>query len=264
MTEPRTPVPTLLVERTDGVLTLTLNAPEVRNSLGAPGLQDALLEGLAELERDPKLGAMVITGAGGNFSSGGDLRKLGELTEAELRDRMSYGAWVYRRIALIDKPIIAAVEGAAFGAGLGLAACCDFVVAARSARFCAAFARVGAMPDAALFWSLPLRVGVTRARNMMCFAEEVSAAAGLASGLVDRIAEDGAACAEAQRLAGRMAAGPTRVFGKIKAGLRRAPMSIEDALAFQIDNAPPLFASADFKEGANAFLEKRKPVFRGR
>ena len=243
---------------------LRINAPSVRNSLSAPGVLDGLLTGLDELEADPELRCAIITGEGGSFSSGGDLRRLSGASEAELRATMTRGAWLYRRIALGSKLVLAAVDGPAFGAGLGLAACCDLVVAGATARFCCVFARVGAMPDAALFWSLPARVGLSQARRMMLFADEFGGSQALDMGLADHFVADGPALPAAQQMAERLAGGPGRVYGRIKAGLRQSPMSLEQALDFQLDNAPGLFASEDFREGANAFFEKRKPVFRSR
>jgi enoyl-CoA hydratase/carnithine racemase len=256
--------PPVIVTRGDGHLVLTINAPHKRNSLSVPGVQEGLTAGLAELERDDELRCAIITGAGAAFCSGGDLAELSAGTEAETRARMTANTWLYRRIAHIDKLVIAAVDGPAFGAGLGLAACCDLIVAGATARFCCAFVRVGAMPDAALFWSLPARVGVANARRMMLFADELNGAQGLAMGLVDRHVPDGPALPAAVALAQQLANGPGRAYGRIKAGLRESPMALDRALGFQLDNAPGLFASADFKEGANAFFEKRKPVFRGR
>ncbi len=107
----------VITSRADGVLTLLINAPTIRNSLSAPGVLDALLSGLDELERDPGLRVAIIGGMGGNFCSGGDLRQLSGGSEPEIRARMTRSAWLYRRIALADKLVIAAVEGAAFGAG---------------------------------------------------------------------------------------------------------------------------------------------------
>ena len=251
----------VLVERSAGVLQLTINAPQARNSLQSPGVLEGLLAGLEELERDDSLRCAVLTGAGGAFCSGGDLRQLAAGTEDEVRGRMTRNAWLYRRIALADKLIIAAVDGPAYGAGLGLAACCDLVVAGQSAAFCSAFTRVGAMPDAALFWSLPARVGTAQARRMMLMATEVRGEQALAMGLADEFVPAGDALPAAQALAQRMAQGPGRPYGRIKAGLRQAPMSLEQALGYQLDNAPGLFASPDFHEGAAAFFEKRKPVF---
>lgn len=255
------PQPPVIVTRESGVLQLAINAPEFRNSLQAPGVMDALLAGLDELEQTPTLRSAVITGTGGAFCSGGDLRQLSAGTEAEVRARMTRNAWLYRRIALSDKLLVAAVDGPAYGAGLGLATCCDLIVAGQTAAFCCAFTRVGAMPDAALFWSLPARVGVANARRLMLMAKEVRGAEALAMGLADEHVADGSALTAAVELARQIAQGPMQAYGRIKAGLRQSPMSLEQALGFQLDNAPGLFAGVDFKEGAAAFFEKRKPVF---
>ena len=261
MTTSSSPSDAVLIERQDGVIQLTLNAPRNRNSLQSPGVYEGLMAGLDELERDTRLRAAIITGTGGAFCSGGDLRTLAQGSEDEVRAAMTRNTWLYRRIALSDKLVLAAVDGPAYGAGLGLAAACDWVVAGATAQFCCAFTRVGAMPDAALFWSLPARVGVARARRMMLWASEVGGAEALASGLADDFAVDGSALPLAQTWARKAAQGPIRAYGRVKAGLRQAPMSIEQALGFQLDNAPALFASADFKEGAAAFFEKRAPRF---
>lgn len=251
------------MERKAGVLQLTIDVPALRNSMAAPGVLEGLLAGLDELENDKELHCAVLTGAGGTFCSGGDLRQLADSTEAETRARMQANASLYRRIALSEKLLIAAVDGPAYGAGLGLATCCDLIVAGETARFCSVFVRVGAMPDAGLFWSLPRRVGVTKARQMMLFAEEIDSAEAVAIGLADRCAESGSALLVAHEMAQRLVRGPGRAFSRIKAGLCEAQMGMEQALAFQLEHAPGLFASEDFKEGAAAFFEKRKPVFRG-
>ncbi len=252
---------TLLTERHGAVLQLTLNAPHNRNSLQTPGIYEGLMSGLEQLECDPTLRVAIITGAGGAFCSGGDLRQLADGSEDEVRVRMTRNTWLYRRIALSDKLIVAAVDGPAYGAGLGLASACDLVVAGQTAVFCCAFTRVGAMPDAALFWSLPSRIGVAQTRKMMLWASEVKGEEALAKGLADEFVSDGSALPLALDMAQRVAQGPIRAYGRIKAGLRQSPMSLQQALDFQIDNAPGLFDSADFKEGAAAFFEKRMPRF---
>lgn len=254
----------VIMTATDGVLQIVINAPEARNSLSAKGVVDGLLAALDRLERDPELRCAVLTGAGGAFSSGGNLNELSSLSEAQVRAQMNTNTWLYRRIALCDKLVIAAVDGPAYGAGLGLATCCDWIVAGETAAFCSAFVRVGAMPDAGLFWSLPSRLGAGGARRMMLLGNEVRGAEAMAIGLADDFVCDGPALAAAMILAGRFAQGPTRAYGRIKAGLRQGPMSLEQALQYQLDNGPGLFASEDFREGARAFLEKRKTFFKGR
>ena len=250
------------IERNGQVLQLSIDAPAARNALSAPGVLSGLLLGLDMLEQDSDLHCAIITGAGGAFCSGGDLRQLSSGDEDSVREQMRRSTWLYRRIALSDKLVIAAVDGPAFGAGLGLAAACDLVVAGPTARFCCAFVRVGAMPDAALFWSLPARVGIGQARRMMLLATEIDATQAISCGLADHRAADGTtALAEALVLAQQLARGPQRAYGRIKNGLRQSPMSLEQALNYQLDNAPGLFASADFREGAAAFFEKRTPRF---
>ncbi|MBV9522435.1 MAG: enoyl-CoA hydratase/isomerase family protein [Alphaproteobacteria bacterium] len=254
----------VLVAIEDGIMTATLNVPQMRNAISAPGMREGLTAAVDRFFEDDGLSVLILTGAGGAFSSGGNLNRLKEMDAATLRRTIENGSWLYRRIILGEKPVLAAVEGAAFGAGLGLAIACDTVVAARDARFCASFVRIGGFPDAALFWSLPWRVGPARARQLMMFGEEVGGEEAVRIGLADRLAEPGHALAEARRLAKALADGPPLAIGRIKGAIRQAPMSLEAALQLQLDNAPQLFSSEDFREGAAAFLEKRKPRFRGR
>lgn len=263
MTDADTPAP-MLIGMDGGVMTVTLNAPRLRNSMAAPGLKTALHAAVERFAVHDTARVLVLTGAGGAFSAGGDLKQLRELDPIALRQRLAHGAKLFRCIVQGEKPVIAAVEGPAFGAGLGLVAACDVVVAARDARFCAAFVRVGAMPDAALFWSLPWRVGPAKARDLMMFADELDGVEAVRIGLADRLVEPGQALAEAQRLACRLVEGPSIALRRIKATIRHAPMSFDQALQAELDNAPQIFATEDFREGAQAFLEKRKPRFQGR
>ncbi|HUK09603.1 MAG TPA: enoyl-CoA hydratase-related protein [Stellaceae bacterium] len=258
------PAKPLIVERAERVMTLTINAPETRNSLSAPGVREAMAAALQEFAASVDLHVLIITGTGGAFSSGGDLNRLKDINAIESRASQERSNWSIRQIVLGEKPVIAAVEGAAFGAGLGLAAAADLVIAAEGARFCSAFVRIGAIPDYGLFWSLPFRVGPAKARQMMMLGEEIDAAEALRLGLADKLVAKGEALAEARKIAQRLASGPPLAIRRIKSLTRYAPMDFERALQVQLDNAPQIFSSEDFHEGARAFLEKRKPVFRGR
>jgi enoyl-CoA hydratase/carnithine racemase len=258
------PADAVLIAIEDRVMTATLNVPGMRNSLSAPGVRDGLDAAVERFFADDGLSVLILTGADGAFCSGGNLNRLKEMDATQLRHVIESTAWLYRRIILGEKPVLAAVEGAAYGAGLGLAIACDTVIAARNARFCASFVRIGGFPDAALFWSLPWRVGPARARQFMMLGEEIGGEEAVQIGLADRIAEPRAALDEARRLAKRLADGPQLAIRRIKSAIRQAPMDLEAALQLQLDNAPQLFASADFREGASAFLEKRKPHFTGR
>ncbi|CAN5625686.1 hypothetical protein BH23PSE1_BH23PSE1_02040 [soil metagenome] len=156
----------VLLARQGALAVVTLSEPAKRNALTIP-LRQALLAALDELGADPECRAIVLTGAGGAFCSGGDLSAMRPDDPLGSRRRLAMVHDIVRRIAAGPKPVIAAVEGPAFGACLALAACADIVVADPAARFCASFARLGLMPDAGLLWSLPPRVGLGLARRLI-------------------------------------------------------------------------------------------------
>ena len=168
-----------------------------------------------------------------------------------------------RMIAAGPKPVIAAVEGHAAGAGLCIAAACDIVVASREARLSCTFNKIGLFPDLGGAWSLPLRMGLGRAKLLMMTGRTIDAAEGQRMGLVEQIAEPGQALADALALAQEMTALSPLSNGMVKAVLARGPMALEDLLASETDAQAALYGSADFQEGRQAFLAKRKPVFKG-
>ena len=254
----------VLIENRDKVAVVTLNAYAMRNSLGAPGVREGLIDAIERFEADPALRVLVLTGGGGVFSAGGNLDALRRIRdEQKILRRLEGGAPLMERMLTSDKLYIAAVEGPAFGAGLGLAASCDLMVAADGARFCAAQIRVGAAPDGALWWSLPFRVGAGRARRILLTGEEVSRDDALHMGLADIGAAQGEALTVALGLAERLAAGPPLAQASVKRMARERPDDILECLRVEREIAAHTFASDDFLEGASAFLEKRAPRFTG-
>ena len=252
--------------KTEGpVAVATIDAPRARNSMGAPGIRAGLIEAIAAFEADPALRVFILTGAGPVFSAGGDLRALREIRDrAGMEARIAGADGLIGTILRSPKLYIAAVEGPAFGAALGLVAGADHVVAAEGARFCAAQARVGAAPDGGLFWALPLRVGRAAARRMLMTGEEVDLPRAVALGLVDETAPEGGALAAARARALRLAAGAPLAQATVKRFFAEGPTEMGEVLAWEREAAVDAFLSEDFLEGANAFLEKRRPEFKGR
>lgn len=252
--------PALLVERQGAVAVLTMNLPEKRNAL-APALYRGLAEHLTALQDDATCRAIVLTG-GKHFCAGGELGGLSPVT-LEMRANMRAGHQVLRAIVGGRIPVIAAVEGAAFGAGLALASACDFIVADSVSKFGAVFGKVGLMPDWGALWTLPQRVGLGPAREMLMFSEVLDGVAAKAIGLVDFLVADGAVFEHALERAQRLAKAAPGPIGAIKSFLGRAPLSFDSMLDWEADMQALLTGTRDFAEGRDAFLEKRAPVFTG-
>jgi 2-(1,2-epoxy-1,2-dihydrophenyl)acetyl-CoA isomerase len=251
----------LLTERRGAVAVLTMNLPQRRNAL-APALYQGLERHLRELQDDPSCRAIVISG-GKHFCAGGELDGLSDVA-LEMRASMRAGHRVLRAIVGGRIPVIAAVEGAAFGAGLSLAAACDVVVADTQSKFGAVFSKVGLMPDWGALWTLPQRVGLARARRMAMFAEVIGGAEAKAIGLADFLADDGGVMPEALRCADRLAGAAPGSLAATKAFLARAPLAFDALLDWEADAQSLLIGSSDFAEGCKAFAEKRTPVFTGK
>lgn len=251
----------VLVERHGSVAVVTLNQPRRRNALSKM-LCAELSRTLSELQDDPELRALVLHG-GAQFCAGGDLSDLDDPPVA-MRQAMLEGHRNVRMLTGGHLPVVAAVEGNAFGAGFSLAMACDFVVADEDSAFCAAFGRVGLQPDYGLLWSLPQRVGIGLAREIVMFCEPVKGTQAQQIGLIDRLAERGQVLAQAIAHAQRLAKLPPGTVATTKAILSRLPMSLDTMLAWEADTQSLLLGTADFAEGVKAFVEKRAAVFTGR
>jgi len=252
----------VLVTRDGAVAIVTLNEPTKRNAL-TMDLRLALLDTLDELIADPACRAIVLAGEGGAFCSGGDLSAMRPDDPMGARRRIGIVHDIVRRIAKGPKPVIAAVEGAAFGAGLALATASDVVVADPGAKFCASFAKVGLMPDAGLIWSLPPRVGLGTAKRMMLEAPVIGGEEAKALGIVDVLAPAGTVRDIALARAHAMARLAPLSIAMTKAAFARGTDDLDRVLAYEMDGQPMLFATADHAEGRKAFSEKRDPQFRG-
>jgi 2-(1,2-epoxy-1,2-dihydrophenyl)acetyl-CoA isomerase len=258
---------TILFNLADGVATLTLNRPDRLNSITVE-MHEEIAAALTTVERDGTARALLITGAGRGFCAGQDLNLRDSLADGEFDAGAAlehYYNPLVRRLRALKKPVIAAVNGPAAGAGANIAFACDIVVAARSASFLQAFCRLGLVPDAGGSWVLPRLVGSARAMGLAMLGESLPAEQAAQWGLIWKVVDDDKLMAEARSLAQKLAHGPTRGLGLIKEALNR---SLENALDAQLDLERDLqreaARTAVFREGVAAFLEKRPPNFTGR
>jgi 2-(1,2-epoxy-1,2-dihydrophenyl)acetyl-CoA isomerase len=249
--------------RDGAVLTLTLNRPDVLNAFNA-AMHGALAAGLKEA-RDPEVRAVVVTGAGRGFCVGQDLTEFraapGDIGE---RLRSGYHPNILALRAL-EKPVLAAVNGPAAGAGLSLAAACDIRIAAESAAFVPAFIGIGLVPDSGGSWHLERLLGAARAFEWMASNRKLAAAEALEWGLVSEVVPDEAFTGRAAELAAEWAARPTVGVGMTKRLFEGASgHTLEEQLEREAQLQSAATKTEDFREGVDAFLEKRPPEFRGR
>lgn len=245
-----------------GVQVIRLNYPAKRNALSLE-LRAELLAAMEAAMADPAVRALVLTGSGGAFCAGGDISSMQNVAGVSGRQRLANLHRLARLVLTGPKPVIAAVEGYAYGAGMSLALLCDQVVAASDAKFCCSFGKIGLMPDMAALWTVPQRVNAGWVKRLLMLAEEIDGDTAGRIGLVDQVTAPGEALTAALALAGQFAALAPLPVGFIKAALARGPQPLEALLAQEADGQALLFNSADFAEGRDAFLAKRKPVFTG-
>jgi 2-(1,2-epoxy-1,2-dihydrophenyl)acetyl-CoA isomerase len=256
-------VPEVETQTNGGVLTITLNRPDVLNAFD-DAMQEGFRAALTEA-RAADVRAVVLTGAGRGFCVGQDLNEFkddaGDIAE-RLRTTFNPNVLALRSL---EKPVLAAVNGAAAGAGLALACACDLRLAASSATFVPAFINVGLVPDTGASYFVGRLLGYARAFEWLCSGRRLSAADAHAWGLVAEVVEDGRLQTRAGEVAGVLAALPTRAIGMTKRLLERAPLStLEEQLELEAQLQAAAAKGEDFAEGVAAFLEKRDPRFSGR
>lgn len=246
--------------REDGLVVITLDEPERKNPLGHP-VRLALVRALSEAEADDCVKAVVLTGAGGNFSVGGDIRDQGTRGPAEQRERFATVKDMVGRMVRFSRPLVVAVEGWAAGGGFALAMACPTVVVAREARFTAAFTKIGLIPDMGLLATLPARVGPAKARRIISSNRVIGAEEALALGMADEMAEPGEALARACELALEEADTAPLPRQFIADWFAR---DVDAALDYERSLQPMLLGSEDAAEGRRAFFEKRPARYQGR
>ena len=246
----------------NGVGTITLNRPESRNALSLE-MRAGMAAAVAQMRDDASVKAVIITGAGGAFCSGGDISLMmqGGVTSVGNRERMrALHVW-FRELVNLEKPVIAAVDGAAFGAGLSLALGCDFVLATRRAKFCAVFGRIGLVPDLGAMHLLPRIVGQQRAKELVFTARTVGVDEAKALGMVFDIVEDGAALqAAALQLATRLTEASTVAIGMAKNIMNQAFELNAQSMAELESYAQSICRDSDYHKDAIARFKNKEPM----
>ena len=257
---------TILYDTHDDVLRITLNRPERLNAL-TDTMRHELIDAFTRAGAEDEVRVVVLMGAGRGFCSGADLvaaLESGEPVDFGQALRTTYNPLV-RQMRGLPKPIIAAVNGVAAGAGMSLALACDLRIAAESASFIQAFVKIGLVPDSGSTWLLPRLVGLTRAMELMMSGRKVDAAEALAIGLVNRVMPDEELGGAVAKLAQEYANAPTRAIGLIKQAVDYAlDHTLEEALEQEAELQAQAGRTADHVEGVAAFLEKRAAHFKGK
>ena len=269
MTNPGDDGADLIVAISDGVAVLTLNRPERLNALSRPML-DAAIAALERCADDAEVGCIVVTGAGRGFCAGGDVTAMGDASASAdwtVERKVDRQRAIHRLSGLLHasaNPTVAAVNGACAGAGLGIALACDLRIAADSAKFTTAFAKVGFSGDFGITWPLVRRLGEAKAKELLFLSDVLTSAQALELGLVNRVVPAGELLPTALQLAARLARGPRVAYRYMKQNVEAAAVeSYAQLLDREAFTQVWTGSTADHREGVTAFMEKREPKFRG-
>lgn len=255
---------TILVEPHPGYRLIRLNRPERLNALTAE-MADALIAALNDAQADPECRAALLTGAGRAFCAGQDLAAIDGASPGDIGRLIDNYNRLVERLRKLPMPVVCAVNGVAAGAGANLALACDIVLAAKSASFVQAFARIGLLPDCGGTWFLPRLLGPARARALAMLAEPLPAEKAEAWGLIWQAIDDERLMPEAHSLAARLATGPGVALGLVKQAIDASETNdLAGQLKLERELQVEAAASRDHAEGVRAFLEKRPPSFTGR
>ncbi len=258
----------ILVSLDAGVLSVILNRPDKLNSVN-PEMHGLLKAALERARDEAAVRVVLLTGAGKGFCAGQDLSERNVAAGAAPIDLSvtigSYYNPLVRRMRELPKPIVCAVNGVAAGAGANIALACDLVIAARSASFLQAFSRIGLVPDSGGTWFLPRLAGSARAMGLALLADKLPAEDAERWGIIWKAVDDAQLMDEASAIARKLAEGPTRAYGLIKKALNASAGNTLDAqLDLERDLQREAGVSEDYREGVAAFMQKRKPVFKGK
>jgi len=258
---------TLILDKTGPVATITLNRPESYNAVSLP-MGREFLEAVLQCSEDPGVRVVVITGAGKAFCAGGDVKSFKENLDAIsvfLKQMTLNLHTAISEISRMLKPVIAAVNGIAAGAGMSLAMACDLVVAVETAKFTLAYTNIAATPDGSSSYFLPRLVGLKRAMELVYTNRVLTAKEALEWGIVNQVVPEANFKSAVEALAGQLAQGPTLALGQAK---RLLYLSAQTSLETQMENEAQFIAACgkttDFREGITAFVEKRKAQFQGK
>ena len=256
----------ILYDLTDGVATITLNRPESLNAFTTAMIGETA-GALRQCDRDPSVRCVVITGAGRGFTSGQDLAEVqGRGDEFSIGPHLRAGYHrIIKNIVNMEKPVIAAVNGVAAGAGVGIVLAADIRIASEKASLVMAFSKIGLVPDSGLNWLLPRMIGQSRAYQLAVTAERITAQQGLDWGLFNEVVPPDQLAEHVDAWAQRLATGPSVAFGLTKRAMNRAwSQTFEEALDYEAYLQDTASRTEDNQEGVAAFLEKRAPQYRGR